>query len=146
MKKLIYFLTIMLIFSSCEETETYEPEENLNNAYIESVRIINVPPYYWDTGSSPDLQLKLSIENSSDWTYISELREEVEEVPITLRLFDRAKISNEDWELELIDKDNLNADDIIYRIIFNPFKDADNGKTPIYNNGLLVLEFNYIIS
>ena len=136
----------MLIFSSCEETETYEPEESLNNAYIESVRIINVPPYYWDTGSSPDLQLKLSIENSSDWTYISELREEVEEVPITLRLFDRAKISNEDWELELIDKDNLNADDIIYRIIFNPFKDADNGKTPIYNNGLLVLEFNYIIS
>ena len=146
MKKLIYFLTIMLIFSSCEETETYEPKENLNNAYIESVIIINFPPYYWDTGSSPDLQLKLSIENSSDWTYISELREEVEEVPITLRLSDRAKISNEDWELELIDKDNLNADDIIYRIIFNPFKNADNGKIPIYNNGLLVLEFNYIIS
>jgi hypothetical protein len=90
MKKLIYFLTIMLIFSSCEETETYEPVENLNNAYIESVKIINVPPYYWDTGSSPDLQLKLSKESSSEWTYITELKEEVEEVPITLRLFDSA--------------------------------------------------------
>ena len=136
-------LTVFALFiTSCEEENDIG---NLDNAYIESVTVINVPPYYWDNASSPDLQLKLAPKSSSEWRYLTNRIKNVEVVPEIL-LFDvDIKITDEDWELELIDYDDLNADDVIYRITFNPYEDAENSKIPIFYNGLLVLEFNYLI-
>lgn len=140
---LAFILTAFLIFlSSCEELDE---TEDLENAYIESVTIINIPPYYWDNGSSPDLLLKLAKQNSPEWTYLTNQSDNVESVPEILLFDEEINITNEDWELELVDIDDFNEDDQIYRIIFNPFDNAEKGKIPIYHNDLLVLEFNYNI-
>ena len=138
----VFILIMIIFFNSCEKVET---PENLENAYNGSVTIINVPPYYWDNASSPDLQLKLAKKSSTEWTYITNLSYNVEIVPETLLFEEEINITDEDWELELIDYDDLNEDDVIYRITFNPYREAEDDKIPIYSNNLLVLEFNYYV-
>ena len=144
---IICFSIILLSFSSCSDDEGDEVQpilvEDLSGTYITSVTIINVPPFYWDNGSSPDLQLSLALQTSNTWTYTTNKVDNVEKVPQILNFSDRIYLTDEEWELLLIDQDDLNSDDEIYRLSFNPMKDAKDGIIPIYTRGLLVMEFNY---
>lgn len=144
---LIFLVLIAVSFSSCDKDDDDDivpmSVEDLSKAHITSVTIINVPPYFWDTGSSPDLQLKLALKTDTTWTYITNRVDNVEQVPQELLFMDRIDITDEEWQLELIDHDSVGADDKIYQIMFNPMNDAKDGVIPIYKNGLLVMEFNY---
>lgn len=140
---LTLLITLMLFITSCVEDGTVEPKEDLSDAKIESVTIINVPPYYWDNGSSPDLYLTLTSTSDPSLTYTSNTVDNVEEVPQILNFQQDIPITDELWELVLLDHDDLNADDVIYVIAFNPYSDASAGKIPVYNDGILLMEFNY---
>ena len=152
MKYLSLFVLILSsspFLSSCD-TETDEddlvpPVEDLSNTAIESVTIINVPPYYWDNGSSPDLYLKVSLVSDSDTNYYyTNQVDNVEEVPQMLHFSQLIPISDSAWRLQLLDQDDFNAHDVIYDIIFNPHDKASTGKIPIIIDDLLVMEFNYV--
>ena len=152
MKYLSLFVLILSsspFLSSCD-TETDEddlvpPVEDLSNTAIESVTIINVPPYYWDNGSSPDLYLKVSLVSDSDTNYYyTNQVDNVEEVPQMLHFSQLIPISDSAWRLQLLDQDDFNAHVVIYYIIFNPHDKASTGKIPIIIDDLLVMEFNYV--
>lgn len=133
--------------TSCDEAANEDdivaPVEDLSNAAIVSVTVINVPPYFWDNGSSPDLYLKLSLALDTTITYVTNQVSNVEEVPQILNFSQPIPMSNSIWHLQLLDYD-LNHDDVIYDIIFNPYDRASDGKIPIFINDLLCMEFNYV--
>ena len=144
----VLILSSSLFLPSCD-TETNEddlvpPVEDLSNTAIESVTIINVPPYYWDNGSSPDLYLTLSLVYDTTIVYNTNQVDNVEEVPQMLHFSQLIPISDSAWRLQLLDQDDFNAHDVIYDIIFNPHDKASTGKIPIIIDDLLVMEFNYV--
>lgn len=141
---LILFLACSILFTSCDrEDEDVVPMEDLSNTKIKSVTIINVPPFYWDNGSSPDLYLTLSSTSDPSIVYTTNQVNNVEIVPQNLDFPQAVPMTNELWELKLLDHDVLNADDVIYIVSFNPYNGALAGKVPIYNDGILLMEFNY---
>lgn len=144
---IILILTTTLFLTSCDkEVDIIVPVEDLSNTSIVSVTIINIPPYFWDNGSSPDLYLTLSLVSDSTITYITNQVNNVEQVPQILNFPQRIPMSNSTWHLQLLDQDDLNTHDVIYDILFNPHVSASNGKIPIIIDGVLLMEFNYVKS
>ncbi len=143
LRNLIFTLTaLVIVFSSCDK-EIIEPEETLDNAYIQSVSIINIPPNDWDIGTDPDLKLFLAKENSETWTYATNQVNNVDEVPYELFFETEVPITDENWILKLIDEDDSSPDDEIYKITFNPYHEFKDGYIPVYYNDLEVVKFYY---
>lgn len=139
--------TFCILLNSCSKDDDDEDivlMEDLSNTRIESVSIINVSPFYWDNGSSPDLYLTLSPVSNSSIVYITNQVDNVEQVPQRLDFSQSIAMTNEVWQLQLLDHDVLNSDDVIYDVLFNPHNRASNGKVPVIVDGLLLMEFNYI--
>jgi hypothetical protein len=142
--RIILLLTFALALTACSKDDDDSPEpleqkEDLSNTYFQSTTIINVPPYYWDNGSSPDLYLTLAPLSNLSAVYSTVTINNVERAPQLLEFQQLVPMTNELWELTLYDED-----DVIYVIQFNPHSEASRGKIPIYQDGLLVLEFNYV--
>lgn len=149
LKKILFFLLVLIGLASCTKEEEEEEElvetEVIGDIYVTSVTIINVPPDNWDVDGGPDLQLKLTQDSSSEWNYITNKLSDVTQVPSLLEFYEPIKMTDELWAIQLIDVDGLTSDDLIYEnLTFNPYQQVLDSVIPIYNNGLLVMELNYI--
>lgn len=143
------FITIVLACSffitACdtEKDDVIAPVEDLSNTFIKSVTIINIPPFNWDNGSSPDLYLILSLFSDTNIVYFTNQVDNVEKVPDTLYFSQHVPLFDDIWQINLIDQDDINDHDVIYKISSNLYKNASNGKIPIIIDDLLLMEFNY---
>jgi hypothetical protein len=140
--KLIAVLSIFIISLTACSVEDFD-SVNMDNTYFDEVEVINVPPYNWDNGSGPDLYVKLAKNSSSQWDHISNTIQNVENVPSYLSFLEPVEVTNEDWRIQLCDHDDLNSDDIIYDIQFNPYNASDGKSIPIILDDLLIMNIKY---
>ena len=140
--KVSFILVILfsLFFLGCQK-EVLESEKNW---YLHSVRVLNVPSTNWDSFSAPDLRIDLARSASSVWSFSTNTASNNTTVPATLSFSGEVLLTDENWDMRLVDEDDLDPDDVIYNISqFNPKNTGRNGKVELSSNGQTVMELLY---
>ena len=111
--------------------------------YVQSVTVLNVTSSNWDNFSGPDLQVKFSKSSSTNWDYVTNIATDQSSVPHTLYFSSPILVTNENWDIILVDEDT-GTDDVIYTLYgFNPKTSGSGGKIQITVSGQVVMEINY---
>jgi len=111
--------------------------------YVNSVRVLNVTSSNWDNFSGPDLQVKFSKSSSTNWDYVTNIATDQSSVPYTLYFSSPILVTNENWDIILVDEDT-GTYDVIYTLYgFNPKTSGSGGKIQITVGGQVVMELNY---
>lgn len=115
------------------------------NVYAKSVTIFTIPATDWDSFSSPDLKVYLSRSASSSWDYSTPELSDHSSTPVTLTFYSPVLMTDEDWDIKIVDVDSPDPDDNIYTSYgFSPYPIPTDMSLGFINNssGQLVFQIN----
>ncbi len=146
MKPLLFvtLLGIVVGLSSCEKDE---PGTTCTHRKVTNVTIHFVPnANSLDPFSDPDYRVDFATSNSSEWSFATHTAENVTSLPVTIAFPLDIIMTDENWEVQLVDEDSPDADDLVCRESFNPFKIGENGVFSFEKDGQVLFELEYIES
>lgn len=142
----LFFLGFLSFVSSCI-VEGGDPEviEVCKHLYTSKVEVVNIPEDNYDFLNGPDLRVELKRSAAKDWEFSTNTEDNWDEKGSVMLYFaSEIYLTDEAWEIHLLDDDSPDADDEICWDIFDPVGAGEDGVIEFGKNGVVALRLYYV--